>query len=1037
MVIFSRFARNVFIIVLCCFIKYNAFSQKASGTELYVKWANASTAQEINQHGAQHQFFVGNGTLKCPTPQSLVCSFSFSKNSELLNISRLRYTHPDSAKKALDILNGDDNVAYAEFVPRLQRFLTPNDLGPNTTSSGGQWYHYKIQSQQAWDVQTASSSVRVAVVDDAIQTQHPELQGACLSGYDAAELDFDVEPPTAQHDHGTHVAGLIAALTDNGQGMASLAYGVRILPVKVTFDSNPDAVASGFEGIAWAVTNNADVINCSWGSDQFSQTGLTVIQDALNANIVVVAAAGNNNNSVLQFPAAYPGVIAVAATAQSDNRASFSTYGEWIDIAAPGSQIWSLAPNGGYQIKNGTSFSAPLVSALAALLKSYNQSLSPAEIEACIKESSTNIQFLNPGFENLLGAGRINAFQAVQCVRQSQLSYNISLGPILDFPALACAGGFQPKIWVKNSGISSLQSLTLRLQLDSEVPFFQTYNGLLESGDSTLITFPTLAVAPGVHQLSVQLYGLLNGLQTDAYLPDNQRLRQLTIYAGAGRPLPFSEDFQSGQWSDNDWLVSNPDDDLSWEIVSVFTPQANNRAAVLHYFVNDAMNSRDAFVSPPLDLSGVSAATLEFDFAYKQRDMGLSDSLILYYSLDCGQTFSKLRYWHGMGSLGLSTAPAFPDNFVPQAASEWCGVLQASAPCAQIDLNELLGNHSVVFKWEGVCKNGNNIYVDNINITGTEIQDAPQASFLADWDLPACVGSAVQFQSTSSGSIGAYSWTFEGGSPSTSNVQHPQVSFFEAGTYAVQLIVSNTWGADTVNGEVTVIALPSTLISASSDTLCSGNTAVLTATGAETYFWNSGPGMSTTLGSVVEVSPANTATYIVNGVSLEGCLDTARQKITVISQPPQPSITVSGANLVASPGTAYQWYINGNLIPTATSQVFQPLENGNYNVRVYVEDSCSAISSVFPVNFVGMQQIEALQGLRIYPNPSGGAVQFSWNQGAFSRIRIYSADGKLVLDMDATHTENFTMPEGVMTQGLYSICAEGGNFVSTQRLLVN
>jgi hypothetical protein len=141
------------------------------------------------------------------------------------------------------------------------------------------------------------------------------------------------------------------------------------------------------------------------------------------------------------------------------------------------------------------------------------------------------------------------------------------------------------------------------------------------------------------------------------------------------------------------------------------------------------MNSRDAFVSPPLDLSGVSAATLEFDFAYKQRDMGLSDSLILYYSLDCGQTFSKLRYWHGMGSLGLSTAPAFPDNFVPQTASEWCGVLQASAPCAVIDLTELLGNHSVVFKWEGVCKNGNNIYLTGETGSNSEIASS------GAWDI--------------------------------------------------------------------------------------------------------------------------------------------------------------------------------------------------------------------------------------------------------------------------------------------------------------
>lgn len=1035
MVISSRVARIVLIFVLGIVSTNQVFGQNRGETELYVKWANSTIAQGIKEQGFQQ--INGKETLKCPVPQSLSFSFSFSKNSELLKISRLRYSHPDSAKKAMDVLNRMELVEYAEFVPRLQRFLTPNDLGPNNTSSGGQWYHYKIQSQQAWDIQTASSSVRVAVVDDAIQTQHPELQGVCLPGFDAAELDADVEPPTVQHDHGTHVAGLIAALTDNALGMASLAYGVRILPVKVTFDSNPDAVASGFEGIAWAVTNSADVINCSWGSDQFSQTGLTVIEDALNSNTVVVAAAGNNNNSVLQFPAAYPGVIAVAATAQSDNRASFSTYGEWIDIAAPGSQIWSLAPNAGYQVKSGTSFSAPLVSALAALLKSYNQSLSPAEVEACIKESSTNIQFLNPGFENQLGAGRINAFQAVQCVRQSQLPYNVSLGPLLDIPAMACAGVFQPKIWVKNNGVSPVQSFTIRMQLDSDVPYFQTFNGLLESGDSALITFQPLSVAPGTHQVSAQLYGLLNDLQTDAYQPDNQRLLQLMIYAGSGRALPFSEDFQTGQWSSNDWHVLNPDDDLSWEIVSVFTPQANNRAAVLNYFVNNELNSRDAFVSPPLDLSGYSSATLEFDFAYKQRDMGLSDSLILYYSLDCGQTFSKFRYWHGMGPLGLSTAPAFPDNFVPQTASEWCGVLQASAPCAQIDLTSLLGYNSVAFKWEGFCKNGNNIYVDNISITGTELTSIPVAAFSADWDLPVCAGSSVQFQSASTGSIDSYSWTFEGGIPSSANTQHPQVNYSEAGIYQVQLILSNAAGSDTTSAELEVISLPSTVITASTDTICLGNTATLSASGAATYYWNSSPAMSTTLGNVVEVSPSNTATYIVSGVSLEGCLDTARQKITVINQPQQPSITVSGANLVASPGTDYQWYFNGALIPGATSQFYQPLENGNYNVRVYVEDSCSAISSVFTVNFVGLHFINNAHAFSIFPNPSDGAIHLTWNKNVFTKIRIFSADGKLVWTLEATDMDNYTIPAGAIAQGVYSVCAQGGSSTCSKRLLIN
>jgi serine protease len=247
-------------------------------------------------------------------------SFWFSKSS-LNRIIRVQLSPNQNLDEVIRDLTESGQVEYAEKIPVSKHYLIPNDLGSNTTATGGQWYLYKIKAPQAWDIQTGNSSIKVAIVDDAMQISHNDLQGMTLSGFDIADNDADVNPPATAWDHGTHIGGLIGANTNNGLGMASLAFGVKLLPIKITSNSSPNVLISEYEGVAFAVNQGARVINMSWGAPVPSQTGLAVINEAYNSGVVLVAAAGNDGNSNVNYPAGYQGVISVGATNNIDVRA--------------------------------------------------------------------------------------------------------------------------------------------------------------------------------------------------------------------------------------------------------------------------------------------------------------------------------------------------------------------------------------------------------------------------------------------------------------------------------------------------------------------------------------------------------------------------------------------------------------------------------------------------------------------------------------------------------------------------------------------
>ncbi len=274
-------------------------------------------------------------------------------------------------------LQGEQGVEAAEPNYRRKAAASPND--PRFTS-GGQSYLDTLGMPSAWDRNTGSDAVTVAILDTGVDLDHPDLSGntaggepRILPGYDFVNRDGTADD---DNGHGTMVAGTAAAKTDNGLGVAGTAWKARILPVKVLNSESVGFDSDLAEGIRWAADRGADVINMSFGAPADSAMIRDAVNYGLSRNAVVVAAAGNYSSSEPFYPAAYPGVMGVTATDSAGHFAAFSNHGPWYSVAAPGIRITSTHPASGpveaYSTFTGTSFSAPLVSGMAVLLRSAN-----------------------------------------------------------------------------------------------------------------------------------------------------------------------------------------------------------------------------------------------------------------------------------------------------------------------------------------------------------------------------------------------------------------------------------------------------------------------------------------------------------------------------------------------------------------------------------------------------------------------------------------------------------------------------------------
>jgi thermitase len=303
-----------------------------------------------------------------------------------------------TVEQAVENFRGLPWVEYAE--PNYLYFAS---FTPNDTSYSSQWGPQKIQCPAAWDLGQGSTSVVVAIIDTGIDKNHLDLNTKFVAGRDFVNNDSD---PDDDNGHGTHCAGIAAASTNNARGIAGVGFNTRLMGVKVLNSSGSGSLTAVANGITWAADNGANVLSMSLGSTGGSSTLQSAVDYAWNAGKVVVAAAGNDGNTNAQYPAFYTNCIAVASTTTSDTRSSFSTYGSWVDVAAPGSSIYSTYDGNSYATLSGTSMACPHVAGLAALLFAKFPGSSAATIRQKIEQNCDNVG-------TFVAFGRVNAFKAM------------------------------------------------------------------------------------------------------------------------------------------------------------------------------------------------------------------------------------------------------------------------------------------------------------------------------------------------------------------------------------------------------------------------------------------------------------------------------------------------------------------------------------------------------------------------------------------------------------------------------------------------
>ncbi|WP_235848351.1 S8 family peptidase [Litchfieldia alkalitelluris] len=281
----------------------------------------------------------------------------------------------------------------------------PNDL----LYQRYQWNLPMIQAESGWNISRGVEDIRIAVLDTGVDLDHPDLVSRLTKGYNVITDDNNADD---DNGHGTHVAGVIASETNNREGIAGITWFNPIMPVKVMGDEGYGSSFDIANGIIWATDNGADVINMSLGNYRDSDLLHEAVRYAYDHDVVVIAASGNDNTDQPSYPAAYSEVLSVGAVDYRGDKASFSNYGDYIDVTAPGVQIPSTYIDSQYAALSGTSMATPHVAALAGLIRSVQPDLKNTEVMEIIR--GTAIDLGPKGKDNYFGQGLINISGALE-----------------------------------------------------------------------------------------------------------------------------------------------------------------------------------------------------------------------------------------------------------------------------------------------------------------------------------------------------------------------------------------------------------------------------------------------------------------------------------------------------------------------------------------------------------------------------------------------------------------------------------------------
>jgi subtilisin family serine protease len=384
---------------------------------------SATTSYDSNQHGNPEREIVVKVSDK----------ISIDNIDKLINGTRLQtVTNFNGFSYVLYMLSGNETMENA-----LQKINTSNeglvfgernfvyimhDTVPADTYYANQYAPKITGCEKAWDLTTGSGSVTVAVIDTGINGSHEELASRVIAGYNfISNSVINAGANSDDNGHGSHVAGIIGAVGNNSKGIAGVAWQIKLMPVKIfDKDGKNGTISRIVSGIIWAANNGANVINMSLGGTDYSQMMADAVNYAvITKKITVVVSMGNDGCNMINYPAAYPGVIAVGSTNGHDNISTYSTTGSHISVSAPGENIYSLSysNNSGYVYMSGTSMASPFVAGSVALLLSKDNTLLPAEIKSILEDSAVDKGA--PGFDSVYGYGRVDVNAALNLPKRN------------------------------------------------------------------------------------------------------------------------------------------------------------------------------------------------------------------------------------------------------------------------------------------------------------------------------------------------------------------------------------------------------------------------------------------------------------------------------------------------------------------------------------------------------------------------------------------------------------------------------------------
>lgn len=891
-------------------------------------------------------------------------------DARLPYIMKFHFTQKQQVNQLIDELAKVEGVEYAEKVPAMTTFTTPND-----PSYGSQPHLPQINAPNAWNVFNGNSNITVAIVDNAVMYTHVDLIGNTytntaeatgvagvdddangyiddINGYDVADNDNNAVPSNSLMSHGTHCAGIAGARTNNGVGIGSIGWNIKIIPVKCSFNtSGVTTVDNGYGGIIYAAKSKARVISCSWGGTGSAAAEQTVIDYAWNKGAIVVAAAGNSNLNTPHYPGAYNNVYCVSSVNSSNVKSSFSNYGTttnaWVDIAAPGENILSTVPyttTPSYQSQSGTSMATPLVAGLCGLMLSKCSFMTQTDVINCINNSAVNIYTIsgNSSYSTnqQLGKGRIEAFAAMNCAAGF-----LTIPPVANFFTLT-------RVTCPNTPV---------LFQDSSLYAPSTWSWSFQSGTPATST----SSAPTVQWSTPGTYSV--GLTVSNANGSNAVTKVSYVTVTNPIALPLAEGFQTLPFLPNNWSSFNVNNDnVFWNRqtgIGGFTVNASDATARFDNYNIDAGGERDEMRTPKYIFSNVAVAKLRFDVSYRQYDNQYSDTLEVKLSNNCGASWTSI-YNKGGATLASVTGTQQTTQFVPTAAQWRTDSINVSALAA--------GQGNIMFSFLNRGWYGQSLYVDNINL----FFPAPTTTFNIPTSI--CVGSSATMTNNTTGAA-SYTWNFPGGSPATSTATNPVVSYASAGVYSVTVISVNGTSTSQLTKTISVVNGPT--VTVNTPTVCQGAAATLTATGATTYSWNTGASTST-----ISASPAATTVYTVTGNN-GAC---ATVKTATISVTPNPTVSVNNqticpggtATITASGAASYSW----NTGSTSNPLIVSPSTNTVYSVTG-TSLTCSNTKTVSVTIGTGISVFISASQASVCSGGSStltasGATSYTWSTGS-------------------------------------------------------